>query len=150
MNARARRRGYPTAAACDAVARRTPSSQSFVILLSLLLLLGAEVARGEALATTWRPHDAVLYRTGCHDAEAAHAIATADDSQSKWVEFLQDGRCFVLTSSTPARLVAWVAGPYRVTNDEPASIWEVHDVFGDTEFIVLPDLVGPHVAAKAA
>ena len=107
----------------------------------------APAAAGEE-ATTWRAGDLVFYGGGCHDPESMIAIAQSDNRDELWAVFAQAGKCFALRRRIPARLEAWLGGPFDHQLYPPVSVWRVFDVAEDTEFIWLDDTSGRHPARR--
>ena len=99
-------------------------------------------------ATTWRAGDLVFYGGGCHDAESMIAVAQSEQPDELWMIFGRVGKCFALRRPIPARLEAWVAGPFDHPVFPPGSVWRLVDVAQDTEFIWLDDTSGQHLARR--
>ena len=111
-----------------------------------MLALAPRPALGGEDATTWRAGDLVHYRGGCHVAENMTKVAESGNPDELMFLFAQQEKCFVLPRAISAVLKAWVAGPYTAPNGFVGSVWEVLDQLGDTEFVWIRDLGGPHVA----
>ncbi len=109
----------------------------------------ASPAASDEQATTWRAGDNIWFGGGCHDAESMIAVAQSENPAELWAIFGQFGKCFELRRSIPARLEAWIAGPFDHPVFAPGSVWRVLDVADDTEFIWLDDTSGPHSARRS-
>ena len=64
--------------------------------------------------TTWRSGDSLVYRPACHDPDVMTVVAEAPTDLSLWQRLVAGGACFVLPRPAPARLNAWVAGPFAM------------------------------------
>ena len=104
---------------------------------------------GEQL-TTWRVNDAILYRTACHAEEDILHVARDENPYELGNVLIEQGKCFSLQSPVHAVLVRWVAGPFTLPGDIQASVWEILDQFGDTEFLLAKNFGGPHEAQQDA
>ena len=104
-----------------------------------------------AKATTWRAGDTLMYRFGCHDAEAIISVAKARSMELFSLYGDQDPpRCFVVSRMIPAVLVKWIAGPFKdIVSDSTGSVWEILDVGNEREFIWLFDGGGAHPRIRA-
>ena len=107
---------------------------------------GARPAMADELLTTWRVGDLITDRSACHDEDAAIQVARNGGTFSVVGKLRY--RCFRLEMVLAARLVRWVAGPFEVT-DRSASVWQIEDSAGDTEFVLLFDESGRHKRAEA-
>ena len=111
------------------------------------------LAAGGAETTTHRAGDLVVYRFACHDADDMIAIAERGGANELAAVLVERGACFRNSGPIPARLEAWVAGPYppdygRGARGAPGSVWRVADQFGDTEYVWINDLGGRHPARR--
>lgn len=116
--------------------------QSFM-LAPLFALIVLTAAGGEAL-TTWRVGDMFLYRTACHTEEDILDVARAEYPNEMGAVMTVRKKCFSLQQPARAVMVRWIAGPFKMPGNIPASAWEILDQFGDTEFLIMRDSDGPH------
>ena len=97
--------------------------------------------------TTWRVGDQINYRFACHTMDDAVEISMREprDAFRVFREYLGEGRCIALAANFPAVLSRWITGPFDGDGKgTPASVWEILDIAGDTEYILVPDKRGPH------
>ncbi len=113
-----------------------------------LCLLASGALAGEE-ATTHRAGDLIVYRFACHDAESMTAIAERGGSELAFL-LISRRKCFNNGGPIAARLDAWIAGPYPPPAGPPGSVWRVTDQFGDTEYVWINDLGGPHEIEQSA
>ena len=113
-----------------------------------MLAVWPAVALGDETATTHRAGDTVWVRWGCHDPESVMAIATSAHPDELGGVLTEQGKCYYLRRSIPARLLEWMAGPLNDKSGIPGSVWRILDAFGDTEYAIFKDAGGPHAAHR--
>ncbi len=132
-------------------ARETFFSSVTVAALSLVLTAG-QMQSGADL-TTRRAGDAIQYAAGCHAAEDIIRLVRTENNdvfRELWKKFSREGRCFQTLRPTAAVLKKWLSGPYLTPSLQAVSVWRIRDQFGDIEFVIYPDLGGPHEAQRDA
>lgn len=128
------------------------SGQRIAVLIGALMLaavLAAKLLAGEAL-TTRRVDDAIHYRTACHAEEDILHMGRDESPYELGNVLIEQGKCFILPRPAHAVLVRWIAGPFVMPEGIQTSAWEILDQFGDTEFLLMQNLGGPHEAQRDA
>lgn len=118
-----------------------------LFLLAGLPAIAPQGAKAGEEATTWRAGDPVVYRFGCHDADALRLLAPLPPGP---LPAEIGGRCFVAAPPLRALLVEWLDGPFRGVGNVVGSIWRIRDEEGDEVFILLVDTGGPHPATEGS
>ncbi len=123
---------------------------SSLAVAALSFTLTAGQMHSGADLTTRRVGDAIQYTAGCHAVEDMTRLAESGDYRGLGGALLRAEKCFHMSMPAAAVLKKWVSGPYTAGVARATSIWKVVDQFGETEFILLFNLGGPHEAQRDA
>lgn len=127
--------------------RKLPGKLLGALLALIFVLFAMHGARAGELDTTWRVGDLIHYRFACHTMDDAVDVSdrTPRDALKTFREFMKEGRCIALAAGFPAALNRYITGGFDGDGrGTPASVWEILDIEGDIEYILVPDENGPH------